>query len=72
LAGTKAGRQPKLGKSRLLPPTRVTLTLLEEFVAAPALQPPEVEVDHTLLKQYHDEMVVASNMPLPDEDDNDL
>ncbi|KAH0345101.1 ras-domain-containing protein, partial [Aureobasidium melanogenum] len=43
-----------------------------DFVAAPALAPPEVQVDEAVLKQYQQEMEAASNMPLPDEDDADL
>jgi len=43
-----------------------------EFVAAPALAPPEVQVDQAVLEQYQKEMEAAANMPLPDEDDTDL
>jgi len=43
-----------------------------EFVAAPALAPPEVQVDQNLLEQYHKEMQDAAAQPLPDEDDADL
>ncbi|KAI6711788.1 GTP-binding nuclear protein GSP1/Ran [Diplocarpon mali] len=43
-----------------------------EFVAAPALAPPEAQVDATLLAQYAKEMQDAAQMPLPDEDDADL
>ncbi len=57
-----------------------------EFVASPALAPPEVTVDAQLIKQYDDELQQASTMPLPgmytlflvlsliteDEDDADL
>jgi GTP-binding nuclear protein Ran len=43
-----------------------------EFVAAPALAPPEVQVDQAVLDQYRKEMDDAANMPLPDEDDADL
>jgi len=43
-----------------------------EFVAAPALAPPEAQVDHAVLKAYEDEMKAAASMPLPDEDDADL
>jgi GTP-binding nuclear protein Ran len=43
-----------------------------EFVAAPALAPPEVQVDQALLDQYAREMNDAAQMPLPEEDDNDL
>lgn len=41
-------------------------------MAAPALAPPEVQVDEEVMKQYAQEMEQASNMPLPDEDDADL
>lgn len=43
-----------------------------EFVAAPALAPPEVQVDQAVLEQYAKEMTEAAQMPLPDEDDADL
>ncbi|KNG87577.1 hypothetical protein ANOM_004072 [Aspergillus nomiae NRRL 13137] len=43
-----------------------------EFVAAPALAPPEVTVDQEVLKQYQAEMDAAAQMPLPDEEDADL
>jgi len=43
-----------------------------EFVAAPALAPPEVQVDQAVLAQYQKEMQEAAEMPLPDEDDADL
>lgn len=43
-----------------------------EFVAAPALAPPEAQVDQALLDQYAAEMADAAAMPLPDEDDGDL
>jgi GTP-binding nuclear protein Ran len=43
-----------------------------EFVAAPALAPPEVTVDADMIKQYTDEMEAAAQMPLPDEEDPDL
>jgi len=43
-----------------------------EFVAAPALAPPEVTVDQATLDQYQKEMTEAAAMPLPDEDDQDL
>lgn len=46
--------------------------LLKEFVAAPALAPPEVTVDQAVLAQYQKEMAEAADMPLPDEDENDL
>ena len=43
-----------------------------EFVAAPALAPPEVHVDQAVLEQYQKEMQEAADMPLPDEEDPDL
>ncbi|KAJ6157888.1 GTP-binding nuclear protein GSP1/Ran [Penicillium chermesinum] len=43
-----------------------------EFVAAPALAPPEVTVDHEQIEKYRQEMEAAANQPLPDEDDADL
>jgi GTP-binding nuclear protein Ran len=46
--------------------------LQQAFVAAPALAPPEVEIDQELLKQYQKEMEDAAQMPLPDEDETDL
>ena len=44
----------------------------QEFVAAPALAPPEVQVNEALLEQYQKEMHDAAQMPLPDEEDPDL
>ena len=41
-----------------------------EFVAAPALAPPEVTVDQAVLDQYAKEMEEAKNFPLPEEDDD--
>ena len=43
-----------------------------DFVAAPALAPPEVQVDPAAMEQYQKEMADAAAMPLPDEDDADL
>lgn len=43
-----------------------------EFVAEVSLAPPEMTVDPELMKQYQEEMIQASQMPLPDEDDADL
>ncbi|KAJ8607438.1 hypothetical protein MRB53_040288 [Persea americana] len=43
-----------------------------EFVAAPALAPPEVQVDQAALAQHQQEMEDAANQPLPDEDDADF
>src|SRR5271170_5454559 len=36
-----------------------------EFVASPALAPPEVQVDSTLMDAYQKELEQAQNMPLP-------
>ena len=36
-----------------------------EFVASPALAPPEVQVDPTLMDAYQRELEQAQNMPLP-------
>ncbi|GMM32804.1 Ran GTPase [Saccharomycopsis crataegensis] len=41
-----------------------------EFVAAPALAPPEVQVDSNLMEQYQKEMDSAAALPLPDEDED--
>jgi GTP-binding nuclear protein Ran len=41
-----------------------------EFVAAPALAPPEVQVDVGLMQKYTDEMTEAAAQPLPEEDDD--
>jgi len=41
-----------------------------EFVASPALAPAEVQVDETLMQQYHAELASAAQMPLPEEDDD--
>lgn len=40
-----------------------------EFVASPALAPPEVQVDEALLQKYQQDMEDAAAQPLPDEDD---
>lgn len=45
---------------------------LLQFVASPALAPPEVAVDADLMQKYEQEMSQATAMPLPDEDDGDL
>jgi GTPase SAR1 family protein len=36
-----------------------------EFVASPALAPPEVQVDAGLMEAYNNELEQAQNMPLP-------
>ncbi|OMH83218.1 GTP-binding nuclear protein GSP2/CNR2 [Zancudomyces culisetae] len=41
-----------------------------EFVASPALQPPEVQVDEALMQQYNNELAAAAAQPLPEEDDD--
>ncbi|KAJ2385984.1 GTP-binding nuclear protein gsp1/Ran [Coemansia sp. RSA 2559] len=41
-----------------------------EFVEAPALAPPEVPVDHELMDKYNAEIAIATNQPLPEEDDD--
>ena len=43
----------------------------QEFVAAPALAPPEANVDEVLLAQYRNEMEAAAQQPLPNEEDDD-
>ncbi|KAG8760757.1 GTP-binding nuclear protein gsp1/Ran [Serendipita sp. 396] len=40
-----------------------------ELVAAPALAPPEVQVDQLLMNQYAEELNAAAAAPLPEEDD---
>jgi len=41
-----------------------------ELVDAPALRPPELEVDPALMKQYAEELITAAAAPLPEEDDD--
>jgi len=41
-----------------------------DFVAAPALAPPEVQVDPELMKKYQAEMEEAAMLPLPEEDED--
>jgi hypothetical protein len=41
-----------------------------EFVASPALAPPEVQVDAALMQQYQKELDDAANTQLPDDDDD--
>jgi len=43
-----------------------------EFVASPALAPPESSVDPHLVEQYRQEMEAAAAEPLPDDDDADI
>ncbi|KAI8870415.1 ras-domain-containing protein [Ramicandelaber brevisporus] len=40
-----------------------------EFVAAPALLPPEAVVDEALINQYNKEAEEAANIPLPEDDE---
>eukprot|EP00835_Amoeboradix_gromovi_P003688 NODE_253_length_12805_cov_0.273413.p6 type:complete len:129 gc:universal NODE_253_length_12805_cov_0.273413:10980-11366(+) len=41
-----------------------------EFAAAPALQPPEAQVDPALMNQYNQELEQAAAQPLPEDDDD--
>jgi len=41
-----------------------------EFVEMPALQPPEVQIDPTLQKQFERDLQEAQNCELPDDDDD--
>jgi GTP-binding nuclear protein Ran len=41
-----------------------------EFVAMPALDPPEVQMDPELVKKYELEIEAAKNAPLPEEDED--
>lgn len=43
-----------------------------EFVAAPALAPPEVQVDAALMADYQRQLDAAAAAPLPDEEDTDI
>lgn len=43
-----------------------------EFVAMPALAPPEVHMDPEYQKKLEQEMIEAQNTSLPDDDDDDL
>ncbi|KAG4306165.1 hypothetical protein PORY_000153 [Pneumocystis oryctolagi] len=43
-----------------------------EFVASPALAPPEVQIPQEMITQYQAELQQAQSLPLPDEDDVDL
>ena len=46
--------------------------MIQEFVAAPALAPPEVQIDEAEILKHQEEMERAAAMPLPDEEDADL
>ncbi|CAF0704866.1 unnamed protein product [Brachionus calyciflorus] len=41
-----------------------------EFVAMPALEPPEVQMDPETIKRYEQEIEAAKNAPLPEEDED--
>ncbi|KAL5532653.1 GSP1 [Sanghuangporus sanghuang] len=41
-----------------------------EFVAAPALEPAQVDIDQELMKKYEQELATAEAVPLPEEDDD--
>lgn len=41
-----------------------------EFVAMPALAPPEIQMDPAMVKQYEKEVEDAANAELPDDDDD--
>lgn len=43
-----------------------------EFVEAPALAPPEVQMDSNLINQYENDLAVAANAPLPDEGEDEF
>ena len=49
---------------------RASRTANLEFVAAPALAPAEVQVDPALMAQYNQELDLAAQQPLPEEDDD--
>jgi len=70
LARKLVGNPALVGFERLTGGDRANI--IQEFVAAPALAPPEAQVDAALLEQYQKEMQDAAQMPLPDEDDADL
>ena len=42
-----------------------------EFVEMPALEPPEVQVDVTLMQHYEQEFADAQQTALPEDDDDD-
>jgi GTP-binding nuclear protein Ran len=41
-----------------------------EFVAMPALAPPEVQMDPVMAKRYEEEVQEAANAELPDDDED--
>lgn len=41
-----------------------------EFVAMPALVPPEIQMDPAMVKRYEQEVEDAANAELPDDDDD--
>ncbi|OTF70492.1 hypothetical protein BLA29_014352, partial [Euroglyphus maynei] len=43
-----------------------------EFVAMPALAPPEVRMDEEWQRKLEEDMLKAQNTALPDDDDEDL
>lgn len=43
-----------------------------EFVEMPALQPPEVQIDPALQKQFEKDLQEAQNCELPDDDGDDI
>jgi len=42
-----------------------------QFVEAPALRPPEVQIDPQQLREYEEQIKQAQDTPLPDEGDDD-
>ncbi|KAA0192739.1 GTP-binding nuclear protein [Fasciolopsis buskii] len=43
-----------------------------EFVEMPAMQPPELTMEANLAKQYEEEIQMAAEAPLPDENEDDF
>lgn len=43
-----------------------------QFVAAPALRPPEAQIDQSVQAQAEKDLREAANVALPDDDDDDL
>jgi GTP-binding nuclear protein Ran len=41
-----------------------------EFIEAPAITPPEIQIDQALMAQYMAELEAAATMPLPEDDDD--